>query len=165
MKTIWISCRQYKQKTYFPSVQFLLSYSFHQLVSSDRSSSHDVLLYTQQGKALVDIFNLQFMSLSQTFLGISGGLLGDDWWYLGNIWGIKWGYNENISQILGISSKYLGDIWEISWETLGNILEQAGTTCGASSQADLTQNLVLKSNQIKCFKRNFFKHQVSLTCQ
>ena len=50
---------------------------------------------------------------------------------------------------------------------------QAGTTCGASSQADLTQNLVLKTRMLrfsrhsrqKCRKRSFFKHQVSLTCQ
>ena len=59
---------------------------------------------------------------------------------------------------------------------------QAGTTCGASSQADLTQNLVLKTRMLrflrhsrqKCRKLSFLrqkravfsiKHQYSLTSQ
>ena len=52
-------------------------------------------------------------------------------------------------------------------------IPQADTTCGASSQAELTQNLILKTRMLrflrhsrqKCCKQSFFKHQVSLTCQ
>ena len=44
---------------------------------------------------------------------------------------------------------------------------QAGTTCGASSQADVTQNLVLKTRMLrfsrhlrqKCRKRSFLRQQ------
>ena len=85
-------------------------------------------------------------------------------------WGTGWSWGST-------NLEYQSDLY---W--YNDCDDQAGTTCGASSQADLTQNLVLKTrmlrfsrhSQQKCRKRSFLrqkravfsiKRQVSLTSQ
>ena len=67
--------------------------------------------------------------------------------------------------LLGGTSSILRTFWAGPVKKV--TLYQAGTTCGASSQADLTQNLVLKTRMLrfsrhsrqKCRKRSFLRQK------